>query len=59
MPKKEFLTVKKVADYLQINERTVYRYIKAKKLKATKIGSWRVYFDDLQDFIKHSSNIHK
>ncbi len=59
MPQNNFLTVKRVADYLQVHERTIYRLIKAKKLKATKIGSWRITFKDIQDFIKRSSNIHK
>ncbi len=59
MPKNKFLTVKEVADYLVVHERTVYRYIKAKKLKATKIGSWRITVGDIQDFIKRSSNIKK
>ncbi len=59
MPKKKFLTIEKVAKRLQVGERTVYRYIEAKKLKATKIGRWRIYEEDLQDFIRRSSNIHK
>ncbi len=59
MPQNNFLTVKRVADYLQVHERTIYRLIKAKKLKATKIGSWRITFKDIQDFIKRSSNKHK
>lgn len=58
-PKNEFLTVEQVAKYLQVDQRTIYRYIKAKKLKATKIGSWRIAPEDIQDFIKRSSNIQK
>ena len=59
MSKNNFLIVEEVADYLKIDKRTVYRYIHAKKIKATKIGSWRITIEDLQDFIKRSSNIHK
>jgi excisionase family DNA binding protein len=59
MSKNKFLTVKEVANYFQIDERTVYRYIKAKKIRATKIGVWRITVEDLQNFIKRSSNIHK
>ena len=59
MPKNKFFTVKEVAEYLKIDQRTVYRYIHAKKIKATKIGAWRIMIEDLQDFIKRSSNIHK
>jgi len=56
MEKSDFLTVEEVADYLQVDQRTVYRYIHAKKIKATKIGSWRILVEDLQDFIKRSTN---
>jgi len=61
MKKKNFLTIKDVADYLQLGERTIYRYIETKMLKATKIGGWRITKTDLQDFIKnrHSTNIYK
>lgn len=58
MPKNKFLTVKEVAEYLKIDQRTVYRYIDAKKIKAIKIGAWRIMVEDLQDFIKRSSNTH-
>ena len=57
MRKKGFLKIKDVAKYLQLGERTVYRYIKTKKLKATRIGGWRITKDDLQDFIKRSTNL--
>ncbi len=35
---KDFYTARELADKLQVNIMTVYRYIKAKKLKAYKIG---------------------
>ena len=35
---KEFYTAQELADKLRINIMTIYRYIKAKKLKAYKIG---------------------
>lgn len=58
MPKDKFMTVNEVAKYLVVHPRTVYRLIEAKKLKATNIGGWRIYVEDLQDFIKSSTNIH-
>ena len=57
MAKQKFLTIEKVAKRLQIGERSVYRYVKDGKLKATKIGGWRITEKDLKDFIKRSSNI--
>ncbi len=57
MRKKKFLTIKDAAKRLQIGERSVYRYIKGGKLKATKIGGWRITKKDLQDFVKRSSNL--
>jgi excisionase family DNA binding protein len=56
---KKFLTIREVAKTLAISERSVNRYIAAKKIKATKIGGWRVMKKDLQNFIRQSSNIKK
>jgi len=36
--KKEFYTAQALADKLGVNIMTIYRYIKAKKLKAYKLG---------------------
>lgn len=45
-------TVEEVADILKVTKRSVYTYIKDKKIKATKIAkSWRVAHKDLEDFI--------
>lgn len=52
------MTVKEVAEYLVVHERTVYRLIKAKRLKAANIGGWRITAEDLQDFIKRRTNTH-
>ena len=35
---KEFYTAKELADKLRVNIMTIYRYVKAGKLKAHKIG---------------------
>lgn len=35
---KEFYTAKELAEKLRVNIMTIYRYIKAEKLKAYKIG---------------------
>lgn len=38
MQEKDFYTAQELADKLQVNIMTIYRYIKAGKLKAYKIG---------------------
>ena len=35
---KEFYLVEELAEKLRVSEMTIYRYIKAKKIKAYKIG---------------------
>ncbi len=54
--KDKFLTIKEVADYLRVSERSVLRYIEAGRLKAIKVGYWRVKESDLQYFINQNSN---
>lgn len=38
MQEKEFYTAQELADILRVNIMTIYRYIKAGKIKAYKIG---------------------
>lgn len=54
--KDKLLTIKEVADYLRVSERSVLRYIEAGRLKAIKVGYWRVKESDLQNFINQNSN---
>lgn len=47
-----------IAEILGVTKRTVYNYIKAKKLPASKIGKeWRVTPEQLQKFLDDNSNI--
>ena len=49
----QILTVKEVADYLKVNERTVYRMATAKKIPAFKVGgSWRIKQAELEKWIQ-------
>lgn len=53
----QILTVKEVADYLKVNERTVYRMATAKKIPAFKVGgSWRIKRVELEKWIKEQHN---
>ena len=39
---REILTIKQVADYLQLNEKTIYRILKNREIPCFKVGgSWR------------------
>ena len=50
------LTVKETAKILKVSERSVMRYIKAKKLRASKIGQWRVKQSDIENFFRQHAN---
>ena len=53
----QVLTVKQVAEYLQVNERTVYRMASANKLPAFKVGgSWRFKQSELEHWIEDHHN---
>lgn len=56
MSAEKFLTIKEVAKKLRVSGRTVMRYIKAKKLIASKMGQWRIREDDLERFFKVNIN---
>jgi excisionase family DNA binding protein len=56
MSTEKFLTVNEVAKRLRVSERSVMRYIKAKKLIASKMGQWRVRKSDLENFFKKYAN---
>jgi excisionase family DNA binding protein len=48
-----YLTVKDIANRLQVSEQTVWRWIRSGELPSIKLGGqYRVSPDDLQDFLK-------
>lgn len=56
MSEKEFYTAKELAAKLSVNIMTIYRYIKAKKLKAYKIGKeFRIEKEEFQELLKRTS----
>ncbi|MCR4342596.1 MAG: helix-turn-helix domain-containing protein [Patescibacteria group bacterium] len=59
MPVEKFLTIKEVAKKLRVSERSVMRYIKAKKLVASKMGQWRIKDGDLDRFFNAHTNSKK
>lgn len=51
---KQFYTAKELADLLQVNIMTIYRYIKSGKLQAYKIGKeYRIDHKTFKDFLKN------
>jgi len=59
MTKDKFLTIKEVAEILRVSGRSVNRYIEAGRLRASRIGQWRIKQSDLDEFLKENSNIKK
>ena len=54
---KELLTVQEVMLQLKVSNETVYRWIKAGKLRATRLGGlWRVSRGDVDKFIQQGSS---
>ena len=53
----KLLTIKEVARYLRVSERSILRYIEAGRLRASRIGQWRIRENDLEKFLKENSNI--
>lgn len=52
----QILTIKQVAEYLKVTERTIYRLAAAKKIPAFKVGgTWRFARVDIDAWIKHQS----
>jgi len=52
MSEENFLTTEEVLDYLQVNLRTVYRLIKARKIPAVRVGrQWRFRKKDIDQWL--------
>lgn len=52
----DILTIKQVAEYLKVTERTIYRLAAAKKIPAFKVGgTWRFSLADMNSWIKQQS----
>lgn len=52
----DILTIREVADYLRITEKTAYRLVAGKKLPGFKVGgSWRFRQSEIDDWIDKSA----
>ncbi|MAD65535.1 helix-turn-helix domain-containing protein [Haliea sp.] len=53
----QVLTIKDVADYLKVNERTIYRLAASGELPGFKVGnSWRFKQSELEQYITAQHN---
>ena len=56
----EIMTLKEVADYLKLAEKTAYRLAAEGKLPGFKVGgSWRFKKEDILQWIEESKNLRK
>lgn len=55
----KLFTIEEIAKILRVHTRTVTRYIEAGRLKASKLGVWRIKQSDLNTFLEDTSNIQK
>ncbi len=53
---KQYLSVKDIAEKFGVTEEWIRDLIQAGKIKATKIGRWKVKPEDLQEFIDSRKN---
>jgi excisionase family DNA binding protein len=55
--KPELITIKEVADFLQIAEKTIYRLAAEGKIPAFKVGgSWRFKRKEIEDWLEKQRN---
>ena len=53
----DILTVREVAEFLKVTERTIYRLAGAKKIPAFKVGgTWRFSRAEIDQWIKQQSS---
>jgi len=58
MDQEEFMTTREVAQYLRVDEYTIYRLVSQKKIPAFKIGNqWRFKRSMLEHWLKTKMNI--
>ena len=55
----KLLNIEEVAEVLRVSTRSVIRYIESGKLKASKIGVWRIKQSDVDVFLEDTSNQNK
>jgi excisionase family DNA binding protein len=55
---KPAMTVKEVASFLSVDEKTIYRLVQQGKLPGFKVaGAWRFQFDDIKGWISEQKSL--
>lgn len=53
-----FMTLKEVADYLHLNERTIYKWAQEGTIPASKLGgTWRFRRSEIDTWVEQHKNI--
>lgn len=55
----KLLTIKEIAKVLRVSDRSVSHYVKSGRLRASRIGQWRIKEKDLEKFLKENENIRR
>ena len=54
---KQVMTVKEIAEYLDVHPMTIYKHVKGGKIPAFKIGtSWRIRRDSIKKWIEENEH---
>ena len=53
---KEWLTVRELSRQIDLTGRRIRELINQRELRATKIGRWRIAYEDLEAFIRSRTN---
>ena len=58
MAEDRFMTLKEVAEYLHLNERTVYKWAQEGTIPASKLGStWRFRRSEIDAWVEKRKNV--
>ncbi len=56
----EIMTLKEVAEYLKLKERTIYKWVQQAKIPASKLGStWRFRKTEIDEWMQENKNIRR
>jgi excisionase family DNA binding protein len=58
VPEERFMTLKEVAEYLHLNERTVYKWAQDGTIPGSKLGStWRFRRSEIDSWVEQRKNV--